>query len=155
GEKLMGWTLGRGPDQMPSFYPAERFRKLLYRPDLIRKVLETGSVEKALATTGARGVEIDDVLPPAVKITEVKEVKDKKKLQIEAEATAGGKGQPLESLHLLLDGRAHPDVKPVEVKAGGPATAAWEIDLLPGKHELKVLARCRSISGASEARPLP
>jgi WD40 repeat protein len=152
GEKLMGWTLDRGPDQMPSFYPAQRFRKLLYRPDLIRKVLETGSVEKALAATGTRGVEIDEVLPPTVQITAFTEIKDKNKVQIAAEATAGGKGQPVESLRLLLDGRPYPDAKPEAIKPGAAARAVWTIEPPPGQHELKVLARCPDVAGVSAAR---
>ena len=47
GEKLMGWTVFHGFDKLKSFYPAERFRKQLYRPDVIKLVLEKGSVAEA------------------------------------------------------------------------------------------------------------
>jgi WD40 repeat protein len=156
GEKLMGWTLDRGTDEMPAFYPAERFRKLLHRPDLMGAILEKGSVEEALKTNNRGVVEIDDVLPPHVKITEVTKVPngDKTGLRIKAEAS-GSKGQAVQSLRLLLDGRPHPDAAPKEVKPGAPAAAEWTIEELPGgRHELKVLARCPDVSGVSEAVPV-
>jgi hypothetical protein len=49
GEKLMGWRVSNGPDKMTSFYPAAQFRSKLYRPDVIKRLLEAGDVEKALA----------------------------------------------------------------------------------------------------------
>jgi WD40 repeat protein len=167
GERLMGWTLDRGPDEMPSFYPAERFRKLLYQPDAMKKVLGQGGVKAALNETirelaakgreeeaqkvkKTRDVQIDEVLPPTVTI-EVKELKDKNKLQITAEAKPGGKGQPVESLRLLLDGRPYPDARPEAIKPGAPARAVWTIEPPPGQHELKVVARCPDVAGVSAA----
>ena len=47
GERLMGWQVENGPDKLASFYPADRFRKQLYRPDVIKLLLEKGSVEEA------------------------------------------------------------------------------------------------------------
>src|SRR5262249_33851682 len=75
GERLMGWQVSNGPTKMASFYPAAQFRKSLYRPDVVKRVLEAGSVEKALtladkergqATTPAQ---VAHVLPPRVTIT--------------------------------------------------------------------------------------
>ena len=34
-EKMVGWHVNNGPDQTASFYPFDRFRKKLYRPDVI------------------------------------------------------------------------------------------------------------------------
>ena len=48
GERLMGWQVNNGLEQMASFYPASQFRKSLYRPDVIRLLLRTGSAERAL-----------------------------------------------------------------------------------------------------------
>jgi WD40 repeat protein len=161
GEKLVGWSFKTDNFTPLTFYPLERYRKVLYRPDVIRLVLKEGSVEGAMKATKARAVVIEDILPPAVVLQAPKEVKvgGETKLQVEASAMPGSKGQPVESLRLLLDGRAHPDVKPVAIKADDAAKAVWTIDPLPGQHELKVLARCPDISGVSAARvlaePLP
>jgi WD40 repeat protein len=155
GEKLVGWSVKKDNFTPLAFYPLERFRKTFYRPEAIKLVLEKGSVGEALKAAlppKARDVEIAQVLPPAVKVKEVKKIKEgeKAKIQITAEATPGSKTQPVEELRLLLDGRLHPAVAPKKIKAGQAAEATWLIDELPGRHELKVLARCPDVSGASE-----
>src|SRR5205814_10508717 len=48
GESLMGWHLNRGPATMSDFFPASRFHKSLYRPDVIRRLLSAGDLEKAI-----------------------------------------------------------------------------------------------------------
>jgi WD40 repeat protein len=155
GEKLVGWTLDRGPDEMPTFYPAERFRRTLHRPGFIKEIL--GRRTDDIKGPHVRGAaEIEDVLPPKVKITEVKEIKngDRTGLVVKAEAVPGSKGQPVLGLRLLLDGRALPPAD-ARVKQDRPDQAEWTIDELPGGgHELKVLARCEDVSGASEAVPV-
>ena len=44
----MGWHVNNGPTQMGTFHPASRFRARFYRPDVIRLLLEKGSVAVAL-----------------------------------------------------------------------------------------------------------
>jgi WD40 repeat protein len=160
GEKLIGWQVKRDDSTPLTFYPVERFRKLFYKPDVIKQVLATGSVEAALKAAGAREAAIEDALPPAVEIR-VAEIKvgGKARLRVVAEATARANGQQVESLRLLLDGRLHPDVKPVNVKPeetdpGAPVRAVWTIDPPPGHHELRALARCPDVSGVSEPHAL-
>ena len=41
GERLVGWHVDHGPEKMADYYPAAQFRKSLYRPDTIRRVLGT------------------------------------------------------------------------------------------------------------------
>jgi WD40 repeat protein len=161
GEKLIGWQVKKDDSTPLTFYPIERFRKFFSKPDVIKHLLQTGSVEAALKAARAKEVAIEDVLPPAVRITEVVEIKagGGAILRVTAEATPRAEGQPVESLRLLLDGRPHPDarqvdVKPEVIKAGAPARALWVIDPVPGQHELKVLARCPDVSGVSEPHTL-
>jgi hypothetical protein len=40
GENLMGWSLKRDLDSLPAFYPASRFRKRFFRPDLIDSIFK-------------------------------------------------------------------------------------------------------------------
>ena len=44
----MGWVIDNGIDQAPSYHPAQRFRKRLYRPDVIKLLREKGSVAEAV-----------------------------------------------------------------------------------------------------------
>src|SRR5262249_28279583 len=75
GERLMGWQVNRGPDAVASYHPAAQFRKSLYRPDVIKLLLQAGSVPQAVALAGKQNnrppeaVSIGQVLPPSIAIT--------------------------------------------------------------------------------------
>ncbi len=73
-EDLMGWHLNRGKDNAADFFPASRFRNQFNRPDVLAKVLESGSETEALrlanldAGRRTQAVSIVQVLPPMVEI---------------------------------------------------------------------------------------
>jgi WD40 repeat protein len=157
GEKLMGWRVDNGPEKLASFYSADRFRKHLHRPDVIKLVLEKGSVAEALkaanATLGAkdtRGVQVDDLLPPRSVLAVVDQSKlPTVKLKVQAEASA--KDHPITSLRLMMDGRVVPGKETlVEFKDGkAKAEVEWTFELPEGEHQLAVLARRLDSSGVS------
>jgi hypothetical protein len=53
GERLIRWVVHHGIDRDVSVHPAVQFRERFYRPDIIRLVLDKGSVEEALAAANA------------------------------------------------------------------------------------------------------
>ena len=57
GDDIIGWQVNRGPDQAAEFDRAFQFRGRFYRPDIISRLVETGSVERAIQKVAA--------LPPA------------------------------------------------------------------------------------------
>jgi WD40 repeat protein len=163
GEKLVGWVADNGMEQAPSFYPAQRFRKLLHRPDVIQLLLDRGSLDGALAAANAirqkegepvaEGVaRLEQLLPPQAAL-EIVDQKGLPKVKLKATATAAPRGQPVIALQLRVDGRPLPqgtgvlDLKDAQQKA----ETEWEVELPPGEHELKVLARCRDVTGISPA----
>lgn len=160
GEKLMGWHVNNGLDQLASFYPASQFRSTLYRPDVIKLLLKTGSVERALDEADkARGrmtekSEVAEVLPPQVRITSpvANHKAPQNTLAIRATATSVGK-HPVTVLRLLLDGRPYQGQRGVQAIASpklGDVNGEWTIELEPGKHKLKVLADSAVSQGISE-----
>ena len=62
-EKLMGWQVNNGLDQLGAFYPASEFHKAFYRPDVIRRVLAEGR-QGALAAPV-----LDDLAPVPGELT--------------------------------------------------------------------------------------
>ena len=159
GERLMGWQVDNGPEKMASYYPASQFRKTLYRPDVIKRLLTAGSVDKALAEADeARGVhsqatEVAQILPPKAAITSPKAGArlDKPALTVEATAT-GAAGNPVTSLRLMLDGRPYggdDGLKKIPV-ATGEAHVSWHVDLPPGSHRLAVQATGNASIGLSD-----
>lgn len=62
GEDLIGWCVSRGPQQLTSFFPVSSFRKDFFRPELIRSLLRTGSVERTLKELGEEKSNIAELL---------------------------------------------------------------------------------------------
>ncbi len=161
GEKLMGWHMNNGREQLASFYPASQFRSTLYRPDVIKLLLKTGSVEGALAEADkARGrmtqkTEVADVLPPIVRITSPEAAEKKLSgADVEISAVATSRGQhPVTAMRLLIDGRPHEGkagVRTISSPKVGDATVTWNVSLSPGKHRLQVLADSSASQGSSD-----
>jgi len=157
GEQLMGWQVNNGPDKMATFYPAVQFRKTLYRPDVIKRLLEAGSLEKALALADAeRGTrsqrtEVADIVPPQVVILSPARSGAKltdARLQVRAEAESVG-GHAVTRLRLLLDGRPVADHAVVTPKTG-KVPVTWTIDVPAGNHRLAVRASSSVSEGLSD-----
>jgi len=161
GERLMGWKLDNGPGQAPSFYPAERFRKQMYRPDVIKLVLEKGNVKDALAVANtalknaggsvAEGeADLEKLLPPTATL-HIVDGSALPKLRVKASAKARTAEQPITALRLLVDGRPLADGDGLQRFDPGAkeASAEWTVTLPPGKHQLTVLVRCPDSSSKS------
>jgi WD40 repeat protein len=151
GERLMGWHVNNGPDRMAAFYPAAQFRKSLYRPDVIRHLLEAGSVERASELADReRGkpsarTAVREVLPPKVSITApAGSGRRLTRAEMEVKAAAESVGEhPVTALRLLVDGRPYQGqagLKQVSSPRLGKVEESWAVELSPGKHRLAVQA---------------
>jgi len=150
GESLIGWTVDSGRDRLAAFYPAERFRAVLRRPDVIQLVLQKGDVAAAVKAADAgqaapAAANPDVLLPPAVTLTLVDSGPPAVKVRVKA--VQGCPQQPVKSLRLLIDGRLPPPgVGSVTFDPGGEKASVeetWEVELPPGHHQLSVLARSK------------
>jgi WD40 repeat protein len=165
GERLVGWTTNNGTSKPATFHPASRFRKLLYRPELIPLVLEKGNVKAALAalpppkkeaTKGrSADVKVDDLLPPTIEIISL----DRTKLPVVTlKVKAKGTSQPVTSLRLMLNGRPLPEEK-YQVDFGEKGKPeheqTWTLEVTEGKTELSVLARSADSLAVSETKEIP
>ncbi|MGL4463876.1 MAG: caspase family protein, partial [Planctomycetia bacterium] len=52
GDRLFGWQINRGPAERPDFFLADQFRDQLERPNVLRRLLEAGSLLEALRLAG-------------------------------------------------------------------------------------------------------
>ncbi len=66
GNSLFGWQINRGLEQEPDFYRADRFQATLERPNFIRRLLATGSVEQAADLVGKPSIGFGDVLQNSI-----------------------------------------------------------------------------------------
>jgi len=150
GEALMGWHVNQGPDELGQFYPASRFRASHYRPDVIRSLLETQSVQKAVTVANSqrdaqsRSQVVSLAQPPQVVITSPRpgpEESVASPVTITATAKPNG-NDPILSLSVLVNGR------PGEVRRPGPrpesataeVTGSFTLTLPPGRHQVAVRA---------------
>jgi len=49
GHQRFGWQVNRGVDRLPDFFRADQFRERLERPEVLKRLLERGSLAAALA----------------------------------------------------------------------------------------------------------
>ncbi len=147
GERLMGWHVNNGPDQLASFFPAVRFRKQFYRPDVIKLLLKTGSVADALEAAGSSGelTTVGENLPPRVEILSPESARstaDSEEITVQVQATQTG-GHPVTELQLLVDGRPL-DGRGGIVRLDEPqqsVTHSFHVPLIPGvEHSLQARA---------------
>ena len=160
GERLMGWQVSNGPEQVGTFVPASQFHKSLYRPDVIKLLLSTGSVGRALEVLHERGKTVEtvrEVLPPVVVITNPDRSGvrlDIPELEIRAVAKAQP-GQPVTALRLIVDGRPFEGEQgrklvSKEQSAERQVRESWKLRLGAGKHRLTVIAESAVSNGRSD-----
>jgi len=165
GESLMGWHLNRGAESLADYYPASRFHKSFYRPDVIRRLLETGELEKAVQLADrernekSQILDVADVLPADVKIVQPSVTKVEQSASpftLKAEIRAKN-NQPLKSARLIVNGRPYGEARSIASPSGdvkdakrtdakrtdadSPEAAVeqtWKIDLPPGVYRLAV-----------------
>ncbi|MCA8997761.1 MAG: caspase family protein, partial [Planctomycetaceae bacterium] len=83
GHRLFGWHFNLGTAQTPRFEPAGNVQKDFERPDVIRKVLEQGSVADALASLNQPVPNRLDTLIPAA-VSQVPTIKIEQPLQTDS-----------------------------------------------------------------------
>jgi WD40 repeat protein len=147
GEKMMAWQLNT--TKGTQVHPAERFRKSLYQPALLKYIVPAGDMPRAMAMAKKYDKElvntsnVADVLPPEVTLegfgeTEVKVEKD----TVTVKATAKGAKHPIASMRLLVNGRPFQGAAGVKKFAEPQQTAevTWEVPVVPGTHTFAVIA---------------
>ncbi len=150
GEKLMGWQSNNGLDKLATFSPSADFHKTYYRPDVIKRLLQAGSIEKAIELadrqrgTKTEAVRVDRIAPPRVTIlSPAKSGTRIGNTRFEVKVAASGDGYAVASLRLLVDGRPYEgekSLRTVRSPRSGEVREAWAVELTPGVHRLAVVA---------------
>ena len=92
GDELVGWHINHGFDHVPDFYPVSQFRARFYRPDVIRRVLQTPNLDIEEAVQDAdqeagrpmpKGAPVSSQLTPVVEIIDPKDQAPEKRTDIE------------------------------------------------------------------------
>jgi WD40 repeat protein len=160
GERMMGWQVNTGgADGLGTAYAAAQFRKSLRLPEVVRRVVSSGSVSAALARSGIgadAAPQVTRVLPPVVALTspsglEVARLRGPK-FEVKAKARSVGTS-PVVALRLLVNGRPYSGgagVRAVAEPRLGEVEGTWSVDLPPGLYNLAVAAESRVSVAVSE-----
>ena len=150
-DRLIGWHINRGYDKSAKYFEVQQFRDKLYRPDVIDGILETGSLQAALASLDGNGSDREEVdfreptviaehHPPGVKITwpTNRWQADSQSVTVKGEATSTN-GLPLTALTLLHNGAVAKVFRPTQVNQLS-MKIEYEIQLEGGSNDLVLIA---------------
>lgn len=111
-EDLIGWHVNNGNDQAADFFPAGRFRRVYYRPDVISRALEIGDEVVALSQSdeksGRKRQESDlkKRLPPVIDIISPADGSEIKTATLVVRySLRSPSGDPVTGVKVLIDGR--------------------------------------------------
>ena len=125
-EDLIGWHLNRGKDNAADFFPASRFRSQFNRPDIITRVLESGTEAAAITQANAEAgrktqvLSVVQVLPPVVEILSPREGAGVSAASVTLKyRTRTPKDAPVIALRVRVNGQAVnlPEVRNLRVSA--------------------------------------
>jgi hypothetical protein len=162
GERLIGWQVNNGAEQLATFHAASEFRASLNRSDVMKLVLKEKSLkaaldlaEKAKPMQEVPPSEVESLLPPKATIiapTKATAIMDAKvTIRVRGESTGR---HALTRLQLLLDGRPYPGPSGLQMIAdGSPKQVEREftIALPPGTHMIAVRAESAVSQATSTA----
>jgi len=145
GEDFIGWQINQGADKEALFYGASRFRDLYYRPDIIRKTLETLTVTQAPPSE-----QVLALLPPVVRILDVDEsVEGRASVRYEINSPSG---KPVTEFRALVDGRVY-DLSDSRAETT-TGIRELEVILQPGDQQITLVAATEDGFGEEETRGL-
>jgi len=171
GETLAGWHFNNGAERPALFYFLSRFASKFERPDVIKRVLEFQSVEKAVAEANRRrrtpsaDADLTAFLPPVVSILNPKNKAriDSERLELEL-LISTVPGNPSAGVRVSVDGRQTQDVgeNRLPIEKPGQERRDLSIALENGEHVVEIEAENRAGWGdpaevriVRELRPQP
>ncbi len=158
-EEMIGWHINRGPDRSAAYFPVGHFRELLYRPDIIDRLINGQAMAEAIR--GANRARDESASfdfrspsdlalhhPPVVEILKPESGSASHGSKIEVEAVIRSpNGLPIREVTLLVDGIAIKTVvpdSPVETEM----TISHELTLTAGEHWVEWVALNPSSRGS-------
>jgi WD40 repeat protein len=161
GEQYIGWQVNQGMNKAASYYPVSVFRKRFYQPELVKRTIQSGSFEQALAQINAESRQkvetttITAVLPPTIEWLAPKEaltettdgtIQVRAKIQADREVT---------DVKVLVNGRVQAVKRGLafdEPQAKAENEIVQEITLTAGQNEIAIFAAHKDAGVTSDKR---
>ncbi|MEM7313187.1 MAG: PDZ domain-containing protein, partial [Planctomycetota bacterium] len=163
-DELIGWHVNRGPDKSARFYKVQQFQEQLYRPDIIDRILETGSLERALndsKTVKHKRSEEDSIdlrdtrefaksIPPVVKFQEPVRGSVRKEATLPVKCDVKSvNGLPIKEVTLLHNGSVAKVFRPKQNNSR-QMSIEHNLKLVPGQNQVSVIAANARSKSANE-----
>src|SRR5258708_5317792 len=72
GDRVVGWQINKGPEQVAEYVTASQLRSQFYRPDIVERAIKLASASKAVEQADNAGFQLSDLtarLPPKLTVT--------------------------------------------------------------------------------------
>jgi WD40 repeat protein len=164
GDRLVGWHVNQGVDKAAFFADASQYRDTFYRPDVISRILEVGSVGAAREDADAAKLDVGvregprDVgdlsayLPPVVVFVDpFNRTSETEEPTLTVRAVVRPVGNlPIDRIRILLNGRTVKAIKGAAREDG--AIIEYPIDLEEGQNNIQIIAANAFVASRPESR---
>jgi hypothetical protein len=141
-DKIVGWQINRGSDQVPDFVGAEQLRRHLNRPDIVEKAISLASAEQAVRESPGTTFKLGDLLArPVPKFKILSPLGDEVQhggraaIRMSIDATP----DPVKGIRVQVNGRQVEEQTP-DIGSGGFSAGERHLDvpLSRGKNEVRI-----------------
>jgi WD40 repeat protein len=141
-DKIVGWQINDGPDQVPDFVGADQLRRHLHRPDIVEKAIVLASAEQAVREAPGTSFKLADLIErPVPRFRIVAPAADaggsggRASVKIAIEATP----DPVRLIRVQVNGRQVEEQTP-DVGSGGfgAAERVLDVPLAKGRNEVRI-----------------
>ncbi|WP_088345201.1 MULTISPECIES: PDZ domain-containing protein [Rhodomicrobium] len=146
GDRMFGWQLNKGPDQVPEFISASQLRNKFYRPDIVDRAITLASATQAVeeADTERTGsFEIPDLakrLPPKLAVVSPREGSSTSTGTTTIElALAENSGDPVKTFSAFVN-----DTKVTATARREGGTVSIEVPLAQGRNRVRLVAHSQA-----------
>ena len=171
GDKYVGWHINRGEDRSALYYPASRFAKQFYSPEIAAKYIETGGDINAairlvnLAKPRRKKIkettisDLGNILPPAVffQIPSERDVSVKQNSIRVKVAAKSVNNEPITDIWLLVNGRRLDKSRGIKIESTGNkkisglrAEIDYTVPLTQAENKISVIASNRHTQSEPE-----
>jgi uncharacterized caspase-like protein len=141
-DKIVGWQINKGADQVPDYVGADQLRQHLNRPDIVEKAIILASAEQAVREAPGTTFRLADLLArpvPRFRIvspsSDAVERGGRAPIRIAVEATP----DPIKAMRVQVNGRQVAEQTP-EIGSGGfgPGEHLIDVPLAKGRNEVRI-----------------
>jgi WD40 repeat protein len=141
-DKIVGWQINRGLDQVPDYVGADQLRYHLNRPDIVEKAIILASAEQAVREAPGTTFKLADLLArpvPRFKITSPLAASVQRGGRVIVKIAIEATPDPVKAIRVQVNGREIGDVTP-DIGSGGfgAGEQMLVVPLSRGKNEVRI-----------------